>query len=491
MKFSSTRGGSDALSPMSAILKGIASDGGLFVPSELPKVDYKNFVNNKSTFKEVSASILGAFFDEYTHEEINNIANQAYATFDCDDAVPIKQVGDGYIVELFHGETLAFKDIALSVLPRLMSLALKKKEQNKNIFILTATSGDTGSAALYGFKNIDNIKICVFYPKVGISEIQKKQMTAVDADNVFVCGIEGNFDNAQSGVKSIFENIDKDFLNQKNIILSSANSINIGRLVPQIAYYFYSYAKLVEDDKIALGELINFCVPTGNFGNILAGFFAKLLGLPIKKLICASNENNVLTDFINTGIYDKNRAFKNTISPSMDILIASNLERLLYMISGDTAFVSQCMEDLKQSGKYHIGKEKLEKIKQSFSCGYADDGNTKKTIKEVFEKFGYLMDTHTAVGYKCMENYKVETGDQTKCVLLSTASPFKFADACLSSLGIDASGYNCADKIEKIAEVGKVEIPHQLDKVLTGKERFKDIIKPNEMMEYVLKCMDE
>ena len=491
MKFSSTRGGSDALSPMSAILKGIASDGGLFAPNEFPKVDYKYFIKNKSTFKEVSASILGAFFDEYTSEEINNIVNQAYNTFDCDDVVPIKQVGDDYIVELFHGETLAFKDVALSVLPRLMSLALKKKEPNKNIFILTATSGDTGSAALYGFKNIDNIKICVFYPKVGISEIQKKQMTAVDANNVFVCGIEGNFDNAQSGVKSIFENIDKGFLNQKNIILSSANSINIGRLVPQIAYYFYSYAKLVEDDKIASGEQINFCVPTGNFGNILAGFFAKLLGLPIKKLICASNENNVLTEFLQTGIYDKNREFKHTLSPSMDILIASNLERLLYLISGDTVFVSQCMMDLKNKGKYDIGKEKLEKIKQSFSCGYADDNETKNTIKEVFEKFNYLIEPHTAVGYKCMQNYKLETEDKTKCVLLSTASPFKFADACLNALGIDTGKYDCADKIKKIAEVSKVEIPHQLDEVLTGKERFKDLIQTDEMMKYVLKCMNK
>ena len=492
MKFSSTRGGDEVLSPMDAILKGIASDGGLFVPNELPKVDYKDFVKNKSTFKEISANILNAFFDEYTHEEINNIANQAYATFDCDDVVPIKAVGDDYVVELFHGETLAFKDVALSVLPHLMSLALKKKDPNKNIFILTATSGDTGSAALYGFKNIDNIKICVFYPKIGISEIQKKQMTAVDADNAFVCCVDGNFDDAQSGVKSIFENIDKDFLNQKNIILSSANSINIGRLVPQIAYYFYTYNKLVENAKIADGEPINFCVPTGNFGNILAGFFAKLLGLPIKKLICASNENNVLTDFINTGIYDKNRAFKNTLSPSMDILIASNLERLLYFISNKNInFVNQCMENLKQNGKYDIGKEKLEKIKQSFSCGYADDNDTKNTIKEVFEKFDYLMDTHTAVGYKCMENYKAETGDQTKCVLLSTASPFKFADACLNSLGVEVDNTTCADKIEKIAEVSKVEIPHQLDKVLTGKERFKDLIQPDEMMKYVLKCMDE
>lgn len=491
MKFSSTRGGSDALSPMSAILKGIASDGGLFVPNELPKVDYNDFVNNKSTFKEVSASILGAFFDEYTSEEITNIVNKSYDTFDCDDVVPVKAVGDDYIVELFHGETLAFKDVALSVLPRLMSLALKKKEPNKSIFILTATSGDTGSAALYGFKNIDNIKICVFYPKIGISEIQKKQMTAVDANNVFVCGIEGNFDNAQSGVKSIFENIDKDFLNQKNIILSSANSINIGRLVPQIAYYFYAYAKLVEDDKIVDGEPINFCVPTGNFGNILAGFFAKLLGLPIKKLICASNENNVLTEFLQTGIYDKNREFKHTLSPSMDILIASNLERLLYLISGDTAFVSQCMKDLKQGGKYDIGKEKLEKIKQSFSCGYADDNDTKKTIKEVFENFDYLIEPHTAVGYKCMQNYKLETGDKTKCVLLSTASPFKFADACLNSLGVEVDNTTCADKIEKIAEVSKMEIPHQLDKVLTGKERFKDIVQPGEMMDYVLKCINE
>lgn len=491
MNFSSTRGGKEILSPMDAILKGIASNGGLFVPNELPKVDYKDFIKNKSKFQDISTSILSAFFDEYTGEEINNIANQAYATFDCDDIAPIKSVGDDYVVELFHGETLAFKDVALSVLPRLMSLALKKKEPHKNIFILTATSGDTGSAALYGFKNIDNIKICVFYPKVGISEIQKKQMTAVDANNVFVCGIEGNFDNAQSGVKSIFENIDKDFLQQKNIILSSANSINIGRLVPQIAYYFYAYAKLVEDDKIVNGEQINFCVPTGNFGNILAGFFAKLLGLPIKKLICASNENNVLTEFLQTGIYDKNREFKHTLSPSMDILIASNLERLLYLISGDTAFVNQCMMDLKNKGKYDIGKEKLEKIKQSFSCGYADDNDTKKKIKEVFEKFNYLIEPHTAVGYKCIQDYKLETGDKTKCVLLSTASPFKFADACLSSLGIDTSGYNCAEKIEKIAEVGKVKIPHQLDKVLTDKERFKDLIKPNEMMEYVLKCMNE
>ena len=489
--FVSTRGNKELLSSMEAILKGIAGDGGLLVPNKLPNVYYKDFIKNKSTFKEISARILNAFFDEYSNNEITNIVDKAYATFDCNDVVPIKSVVNDYIAELFHGETLAFKDVALSVLPRLMSLALKKKEPSENIFILTATSGDTGSAALYGFKNIDNIRICVFYPKLGISEIQKRQMTYIDGNNAFVCCVDGNFDDAQSGVKYIFENIDKDFLQEKSLIISSANSINIGRLVPQIVYYFYSYVKLVEEGKIVEGEQINFCVPTGNFGNILAGFIAKLLGLPIKKLICASNENNVLTDFIKTGVYDKNRAFKNTLSPSMDILIASNLERLLYFISNsDTEFVNKCMKDLKQSGRYDIGKEKLELIKQSFSCGYANDDDTKKTIKDVFEKTGYLIDTHTAVGYKCMQDYKITKNDKTKCVLLSTASPFKFADACLSSLGIDICEYSCPQKLEKIAEVSNTGIPNQLKKVLTGEEKFKDTIQKNEMMDYVLSCLN-
>ena len=489
--FISTRGDEQQFSSMEAILKGLSNDGGLFVPNKLPKIDYKDFIEQKSTFKDISATILYSFFDEYNFKEIKDIVDNSYSSFDCNEVVPIKKIGEEYIAELFHGETLAFKDIALSVLPHLMSLALKKKQQNKNIFILTATSGDTGSAALYGFKNIDNIKICVFYPKIGISEIQKKQMTNIEAKNVFVCGINGNFDDAQSGVKYIFNNIDKQKLQEKKIILSSANSINIGRLIPQIAYYFYSYIELINKKQIKEGEQVNFCVPTGNFGNILAGYFAKLLGLPIKKLLCASNENNILTEFIETGIYNKNKIFKNTLSPSMDILVASNLERLLYFISNkDTNFVKKCMKDLEINEKYEIDKSKLEKIQENFSCDFTNDEDTKNTINYVFNKFKYTLDPHTAVGYNCIKKYKQKTKDKTKCVLLSTASPFKFTDTCLDSLHINTKQLNLVNKLEELSKLSNKDIPEQLQNILNKNENFKDIIEKDKMMEYVLNCIN-
>ena len=418
-----------------AIVRGLSDDGGLFAPIDFPAFSLDEIVRFDD-YSELVSFVASAFLPDFTRDELRSLTSEAYKNFP-KNAAPIVSLNENtHILELFHGPTLAFKDFALQLLPRLLVAALKKTGVDKTAVILTATSGDTGSAALEGFGLVDGIKICVFYPESGISNIQKLQMTTQSAKNAKVVGLKGNFDDAQSGVKGIFT--DKQLttmLNERGYILSSANSINWGRIVPQIAYYFWAYRNLVSAKTIALGEEINISVPTGNFGNILAAYYAKKSGLPVSKLICASNSNNVLSDFISKGIYDKNRDFHVTLSPSMDILISSNLERFLFELHdhNDEA-VKELMQQLAVTGRYEISPEALAKMQEVFYAGYADDSNTLKSVADVWQKYGYLSDTHTAVGIKVHEEYIVATGDDTHTIIASTASPFKFADSTCSIL---------------------------------------------------------
>jgi len=483
--FISTRGDRNAVSAPEAVLKGIAPDGGLYIRSEVPQIPVEELLD--ADFNAVARRILGEYMQGYSAEEIEGCVARAYAgKFDADEVVPVRDVGKKHVLELFHGPTAAFKDVALSVLPQLMSCAMEKTGFTDEILILTATSGDTGSAALTGFCNVPGIRIIVFYPDKGISPIQRAQMTAMQGENIGVCAISGNFDDAQSGVKKIFAEFPEDFRKANQLSLSSANSINIGRLVPQIVYYYTAYIDLVRRGKLKLGEKLNFSVPTGNFGDILAGYYAKLSGLPVGKLICASNANNVLTDFINTGVYNKNRDFLTTISPSMDILVSSNLERLLYLaLQGDTEAVRSRMKQLVQTGSYSMPEDAMARIRDTF-CGLcADDDTARKAIARVFDSTGYIMDPHTAVAWQAAEDYEAQTGDHTPCVVLSTASPYKFPQSVLEALG-RAVPADARQQTELLAQVSGMQLPSALDGVLSREVRFKDCIDPNEMMNYVL-----
>ncbi|WP_461206634.1 threonine synthase [Clostridium sp. DL1XJH146] len=490
LKFKSTRGGEENVDASYAIVKGIAKDGGLFVPNNIPKLGIDFDKLKDMSYKEVAYVVLSKFLNDFTEEEIKNCIDNAYdSKFDTEEIVPIKKVGDDFYLELFHGPTLAFKDMALSILPYLMTTAAKKVGLEKDIVILTATSGDTGKAALAGFTNVDKIKIIVFYPKDGVSPVQQLQMITHEGDNTFVVGINGNFDDAQSAVKGIFTDDEfKNKLDENGYVFSSANSINIGRLIPQVVYYVYTYSQLLKRGEITKGEEINAVVPTGNFGNILAAYYAKMMGTPINKLVCASNKNNVLYDFINTGIYDKNRSFYTTKSPSMDILISSNLERLLYSISGeDSALVKNLMESLAKDGKYKIN-EIMKKNMNSFAAGYTTEENTASTIKNVYEKENYVMDTHTAVAASVLEQYKNKVKDELKAIVASTASPYKFVGSVLDSLddinlneGQDE--FALAAKLEKISGV---EIPKAVLE-LKGKKIIHDKICEKDEMEKVIK----
>ncbi|MDO5041286.1 MAG: threonine synthase [Peptoniphilus sp.] len=432
MKFLSTRGKSETDSSYEAILRGLADDGGLYVPEKLGKIDITSEEIDSFEYVDYAKKVISSIFDDMDREALFHEIDEAYKTFE-PEILPIKKIDDVYVMELFHGQTYAFKDFAMSLLPRLVSLSLKKKNIDKKILILTATSGDTGSAALYGFKGVENTEIIVFYPTKGISEIQRRQMVTIDGENTHAVAVKGNFDDAQSALKEIFNDGEfKKYLEEKNYLLSSANSINIGRLVPQIVYYFYSYFQLVKDGEIERGERVSVSVPTGNFGNILAAYLAKKMGLPLGDLICGSNKNNILTDFINTGIYDINRQFHTTNSPSMDILISSNLERFLYYeLNEDTEYVDALMKDLKTEGKYVLPKEKINGI-----YGYCyDDEKTLEEISAVYEKFGYLVDTHSAIATKSAAEYIKDQGG--KVLAAATASPFKFAESIAKALSID------------------------------------------------------
>ncbi|MCC0630433.1 MULTISPECIES: threonine synthase [unclassified Clostridioides] len=483
MYYSSTRGTEEKVTASQAIIKGISNDGGLYVPSKFPNVKNEliNLVN--LTYSQIAFFVLSKFLCDFTEDEIKNCIENAYdEKFDCTSIAPLNKVNDTYFLELYHGPTLAFKDMALTIMPHLLKTSIKKDNLEKDVVILTATSGDTGKAALEGFKDIDKIKIIVFFPEDGVSPVQKLQMKTQTGKNTYVIGIKGNFDDAQSGVKKIFS--DKEF-NQKlldnNYILSSANSINIGRLLPQVAYYFYSYMKLVDNGEIQLNDKINFVVPTGNFGNILAGYYAKQMGLPINKLICASNDNNVLYDFFKTGVYDKNRALKLTTSPSMDILISSNLERLLFEISNkNTDIVNKLLLDLNDKGVYKINED-MEKNLVSFYGEYSNEEEVKNTINNVFKNYNYLIDTHTAVAYNCYEKYKKETSDNTKTVIVSTASPFKFSENVLKSIDCDFKNLDDFAIIDRLSSISKIDIPKPIKNLKDAEILHKDICEKDEL----------
>ena len=494
MYYKSTRNSSVNVSSAQAIAQGISKDGGLFVPSEIPSLtlDEIKALGEKS-YAERAWFVFSKFLTDFTDAEIRYCVDNAYndKNFDSDNIAEIAHLFDGtYMLELWHGPTCAFKDMALQILPYLLTTSAKKINLNKKIVILVATSGDTGKAALEGFKDVPDTEIMVFYPDDGVSAMQKKQMTTQEGANVGVCAIKGNFDDAQNGVKAIFTNQEiAEKLDENGMMFSSANSINWGRLAPQIIYYISSYAQLVKDGEIELGDKINIVVPTGNFGNILAGFYAKKMGLPVNKLICASNANNVLTDFINTGVYNRNRPFHTTISPSMDILISSNLERLLYHLSGeDDAQIREWFGALASEGKYEVSDAVKTILKDEFYAGCCDDVQTKACIKEIYDKYSYTCDTHTAVAVKGYEDYRNATGDTTKTIIASTASPYKFSGSVLEAIGVD----NDTDEfglVDKLAEASKIPVPASLAALKDKEIRFKEIIDKTEMKDFVFKSL--
>ena len=460
-KYVSTRGQQRPLDFCDAILQGIGSDGGLLVPDfELDQKDLKALQH--LSYVDMATEIMTSFVGEQEKEEMRALCQKAYGqNLFPQEVVPVKQAGDVFIAELFQGPTAAFKDMALSLLPHFMTYSLKKKGEQRKVMILAATSGDTGKAALEGFKDVDGTYIQVFYPVDGVSPIQKQQMVTQTGNNVDVVGIQGNFDDAQRAVKQAFQSSAlKDLCDEHHVFLSSANSINIGRLIPQIVYYFYSYMTLVNKNEIRLGESVHFTIPSGNFGNCLAGVLAKKMGLPIQKFIVASNRNNILTDFFRTGKYDARREFYKTNAPAMDILVSSNLERLVYMMAQDSQKVKSYMDDLNQNGVYEISSDLLEKIQDVFKAGWLNEDEVLDTIKTCFEQTGYLLDTHTAIGYGVYKEYQKTSGDETKTILLATASPYKFADSVYKALTDQSlSEYQA---IEAVYEKTGVDIPKPL-----------------------------
>ena len=460
-KYVSTRGQQRPLDFCDAILQGIGSDGGLLVPDfELDQKDLKALQH--LSYVDMATEIMTSFVGEQEKEEMRALCQKAYGqNLFPQEVVPVKQAGDVFIAELFQGPTAAFKDMALSLLPHFMTYSLKKKGEQRKVMILAATSGDTGKAALEGFKDVDGTYIQVFYPVDGVSPIQKQQMVTQTGNNVDVVGIQGNFDDAQRAVKQAFQSSAlKNLCDEHHVFLSSANSINIGRLIPQIVYYFYSYMTLVNKDEIRLGESVHFTIPSGNFGNCLAGVLAKKMGLPIQKFIVASNRNNILTDFFRTGKYDARREFYKTNAPAMDILVSSNLERLVYMMAQDSQKVKSYMDDLNQNGVYEISSDLLEKIQDVFKAGWLNEDEVLDTIKTCFEQTGYLLDTHTAIGYGVYKEYQKASGDETKTIILATASPYKFADSVYKALTDQSlSEYQA---IEAVYEKTGVDIPKPL-----------------------------
>lgn len=487
MKFFSTRGRCVAVNAASAITKGLAEDGGLFVPEAFPFLGDKIEEMLDMEYAERAALVIGSFLTEYDQKELLSACVKAYGQFEDGDAAPIVKTDDGFfILELFHGPTLAFKDIALMLLPFLMRKGADICGVKEEILILTATSGDTGKAALEGFKNAEGVKIMVFYPSEGVSDMQKLQMRTQEGDNVNVVAVNGNFDDCQTAVKNIFA--DKTFceeLKRNGVILSSANSINFGRLVPQIAYYFSAYADLVSSGEITLGEEIDFIVPTGNFGNILAGHYAKNMGLPIGKLVCASNANNVLTEFFASGTYDANREFFKTTSPSMDILISSNLERLIYEFSGRNAELTEKrMAELKKYGKYEVSEEELKNLQNDFYADCAEEEECEETIGEFFDEYGYVLDPHTAVAACVEEKYQRNSGDGRAKVLLSTASPYKFPQTVLHSITGErvSDAFKSADKLYKETAY---PVPHSVSSLKNKPVRFSAVTDKKEIKESV------
>lgn len=468
--YSSTRNSGLKITASQAILKGLSDDGGLFVPDHIPTLDRPLKELAGRPYRDIAYEVMKLYLTDFTEEELKTCIERAYdSKFDTKEIVPVTEAEGVYYLELFHGSTIAFKDMALSILPHLMITSAKKNHVKNEIVILTATSGDTGKAALAGFAGVEGTKIIVFYPKNGVSPIQEKQMVTQKGSNTYVVGIRGNFDDAQNGVKAIFN--DRQLAGEMEaagLQFSSANSINIGRLVPQIVYYVYAYAQLLHDGKISDGEKINVVVPTGNFGNILAAFYAKNMGVPIGKLICASNENKVLYDFFTTGKYDRNREFVLTSSPSMDILISSNLERLIYRIAGDDAGKNtQLMESLSKAGSYEI-TEQMKVQLSDFYGGYASEEETSKRIKEMYENTGYIIDTHTAVASAVYGKYAAKTGDKTVTVIASTASPFKFSRSVMHAIDGKYDAMSDFELVDELSEIGKVPVPGAIEEIRTA-----------------------
>ncbi len=486
--YRSTRSNSEPVTASRAILKGLSDDGGLFVPDHIPALDKSLTELVGMNYQQVAYEVMKLFLTDFTEEELKTCINNAYdSKFDTEKIAPLVKADDAYYLELFHGSTIAFKDMALSILPHLMITSARKNNIKNEIVILTATSGDTGKAALAGFADVKGTRIIVFYPKNGVSPIQEKQMVTQKGANTFVVGIHGNFDDAQTGVKKIFS--DKELakeMDAKGFQFSSANSINIGRLVPQICYYVYAYAQLCKDGKIAAGEKINVVVPTGNFGNILAAFYAKNMGLPIDKLICASNDNKVLYDFFRTGTYDRNREFVLTTSPSMDILISSNLERLIYRIAGNDADKNrELMNALSGNGKYEITDEMKAQL-ADFYGNYASEAETAAEIRRLYEKCGYVIDTHTAVASAVYGKYVAETKDHKTTVIASTASPFKFTRSVMDAIDTKYDAMGDFELVDELSRIAKVKVPNAIEEIRTAPvlhntqcdvDKMKDTVK--------------
>lgn len=493
MYYKSTRNSGVKITSSEAIVQGISEDGGLFVPSEIPSITMDEIVKlGDMSYAERAAYVFAKYLTDFTEAEIRYCTENAYndKKFATDNIAEMSHLFDGtYILELWHGPTCAFKDMALQILPYLLTTSAKKINIDKKIVILVATSGDTGKAALEGFADVPGTQIMVFYPEDGVSPMQKRQMTTQSGGNVGVCAVEGNFDDCQNGVKAIFTNEEiKSELEKNKMMFSSANSINWGRLAPQIIYYISAYATLVKDEEIKAGDKINIVVPTGNFGNILAAYYAKHMGVPVNKLICASNTNKVLTDFITTGVYDRNRQFFTTISPSMDILISSNLERLLYIMCGENdAQIREWFGSLAKEGRYEVTPEIKTKLAEEFAAGFCDDNETKATIKKIYDKYSYTLDTHSAVAVKVYEDYRQSTGDTTKTVITSTASPYKFSASVLEAIEGKPSSLDEFAMVDRLNELSGYDIPASLAELKTKERRFKDVITKEQQKDYVLK----
>lgn len=490
MNYRSTRNSNEYVSSAQAIINGIAPDGGLYIPETIPALTAEDFaVIEKCDYKKTALTVLRKYLTDFSDEELEYMISSAYASFETDDVTPVKKLsGNDYVLELWHGPTSAFKDVALQILPYFMTASAKKTGMDKTVHILVATSGDTGKAALEGFSDVPGTRMTVFYPADGVSSMQKLQMMTQEGENVFVSGINGNFDDAQTGVKRIFADADiAHKLAERGQVLSSANSINWGRLVPQIVYYVHAWSVLKKQGALTDGGF-NIVVPTGNFGNILAAYYAKMMGVPVKKLICASNKNRVLTDFFRSGTYDRNRKFYTTDSPSMDILISSNLERFLcYLADGDAGAVGAFMKSLTDNGAYGITDTMKQRADELFYASCADDEQTAATIKKVFGECGYLSDTHTAVGIKVCGDYRAETGDTAPAIIASTASPYKFPAAVLSALGQDVEGGDPFELIEKLSSFSGTPIPERIAALKSKKVRFSGVCEPSELADVVLR----
>lgn len=489
--YKSTRSDSQPVTASQAILKGLADDGGLFVPMQIPALDVSLEQLATMSYQQVAYEVMKLYLTDFTREELEACITKAYdSKFDTEAIAPLTEAGDAYYLELYHGATIAFKDMALSILPHLLTTSAKKNHVHNEIVILTATSGDTGKAALAGFADVEGTRIVVFYPKNGVSPIQEKQMVTQKGKNTHVVGIHGNFDDAQTGVKNIFG--DSAFakeLDAAGFQFSSANSINIGRLVPQIVYYVYSYAMLLGQERIKNGEKINVVVPTGNFGNILAAYYAKNMGAPINKLICVSNDNKVLFDFFSTGKYDRNREFILTSSPSMDILISSNLERLIYRICGDDAQKNAAlMNALKEKGEYEITPEMREKL-TDFVGGYASEEECFAMIKALYDEFGYVIDTHTAVAAAAYKKYRKETNDQTKTIIASTASPYKFTRSVMKAIDRKYDSMEDFALVDELSKLSNTSVPKAIEEIRTAPVLHDTICEKDEMKEVVKKFL--